>query len=155
MDGEVHELRQPQPDPVYEAQGTVTTTVADMRARIDRARADFGLPDRSEAFAVDLALALGRGDNGTRSRTWARSYGLAVIDVYDLFIVQGGSCPICCESLGDFFEAAFVVDHCHETNIVRGLLHSRCNNYLGRLGDTREAAYAELSKLIRAITYMP
>lgn len=54
---------------------------------------------------------------------------------------QGNVCKICLR------EVKLVVDHCHNTNEVRGLLCVRCNAGLGQLGDTIEG-------LERALKYL-
>ncbi len=52
---------------------------------------------------------------------------------------QKGCCAICGDSLvfPDSIKA-YCVDHCHETNKIRGLLCSLCNTGIGALGDTLE-----------------
>lgn len=59
-----------------------------------------------------------------------RTYGISDID-YDLMKQkQGGRCALCQR------EIELVVDHCHETGRVRGLLCNCCNRALGQLGDS-------------------
>jgi hypothetical protein len=48
---------------------------------------------------------------------------------------QGGKCACCLEH-----HDKLCVDHCHKTNLVRGLLCSRCNHALGHLRDNPETA---------------
>ena len=55
-----------------------------------------------------------------------RPYGLHVLDYYAMLKEQAGKCAACGEP-GD----ELVVDHCHLTDIVRGLIHSGCNSALG------------------------
>lgn len=59
-----------------------------------------------------------------------RWYGLSEADVAALAEAQGGACAICREP-----SANLVVDHCHTTSRVRGLLCSVCNGALGMLQD--------------------
>ena len=58
-----------------------------------------------------------------------RKRSLNIIEFNDLFKKQKGRCLIC-NSKGKL-----VVDHCHKTNVVRGLLCLMCNHGLGRFKD--------------------
>lgn len=49
---------------------------------------------------------------------------------------QGGNCAVCKKSInlqvmGN--KSDYVVDHCHETGVIRGVLHRSCNASLGKL----------------------
>lgn len=63
---------------------------------------------------------------------------------------QGGLCAICG---GDGFvmkgchKMKLVVDHCHETGVVRGLLCHNCNRGLGLFKDSE-------TSLVEAIKYL-
>lgn len=61
-----------------------------------------------------------------------KNYGLTEKDYLQLFFNQQGKCLICDQ------ERKLQVDHCHETNKVRGLLCMSCNVGLGMLGDNEE-----------------
>lgn len=56
-------------------------------------------------------------------------YGLFQDDYDRLYKTQNGVCKICGSS------GSLVVDHCHRTGRVRGLLCSTCNRALGMLRD--------------------
>jgi len=56
------------------------------------------------------------------------SYGLTQDEYMNIWKSQNGICPICEQPL-DFSSA--VVDHDHDTNKIRGLLHRACNLMLG------------------------
>ena len=58
-----------------------------------------------------------------------------------LFAAQDGKCAICHQ------KRKLVVDHCHSTNQVRGLLCYNCNTGLGHLGDSLEGLTAALDYL--------
>lgn len=62
---------------------------------------------------------------GMRRRHLFREYGLSVQEFDDLVKVQKGKCAICKKKV------KLVVDHCHSTGRVRGLLCSMCNGHLG------------------------
>jgi Recombination endonuclease VII len=62
-----------------------------------------------------------------------RLYGLTLDDWDRMLIEQLGCCAICNEAVLELH-----VDHCHESDIVRGLLCTSCNNGLGRFGDDPE-----------------
>ena len=69
----------------------------------------------------------GRKDKRTRAKNNARRYQLTV-EQYSNFIFQG--CMICGKN-----EGRMVIDHCHETNIIRGSLCGNCNTGLGMFKD--------------------
>ncbi len=64
-----------------------------------------------------------------------RMYGLTDEDYKNMLESQNGKCSICglpqMESTREF-----CVDHCHETNKVRGLLCFNCNTSLGKVKDS-------------------
>lgn len=66
-----------------------------------------------------------------RAYKWKLRYGLTHDEVYTLYATQNGSCAICKKSLND----VFVVDHCHSTGKVRGLLCNQCNQAIGLLNE--------------------
>lgn len=59
-------------------------------------------------------------------------FGMTEEEYNELLIKQNGACAICRKTSEG---KALAVDHCHETNKVRGLLCSNCNTALGLLGD--------------------
>lgn len=67
-----------------------------------------------------------------------RHYGIDEGQWFEMFKEQDGRCKIC---LGDGFKMiptakqTLVVDHCHATGVVRGLLCHNCNRALGLLQD--------------------
>lgn len=63
-------------------------------------------------------------------------YGITVDDFEKIFKEQNKSCAIC--GYSDLTNSKFfpVVDHCHDTGIVRGLLCMNCNNGLGKFRDS-------------------
>ena len=73
-------------------------------------------------------------------------YGLTQVAWESLFAAQGGVCAICrTENPG----RCWCTDHCHDTNLVRGILCHHCNTTLGNVKDnpeTLERAAAYLRK---------
>lgn len=65
-------------------------------------------------------------------------YGLSAGEYKLLHAYQGGKCAICRRATGKTKNLA--VDHDHETNVVRGLLCSRCNWFLGHIRDSKDVA---------------
>lgn len=60
-------------------------------------------------------------------------YGITMDQYEVMLLTQGGTCAICGES-----PEKLVVDHCHDTGAVRGLLCDFCNKALGFLKDSIE-----------------
>jgi hypothetical protein len=80
-----------------------------------------------------------------RWRRLLRCYGLSMEQYETLLAKQGGVCAICARPPAE----PPVVDHCHETGTVRGLLCRKCNFGLGLFGDDQSllaAASAYLKK---------
>lgn len=61
-------------------------------------------------------------------------YKITLEDYNKMFKEQEGKCKICNKSV-DEFKKGLVVDHCHETGKIRGLLCTNCNTGIGSLGD--------------------
>lgn len=67
------------------------------------------------------------------NRRWhLRKYGMTEEDYNELLIIQGGLCAIC-KKLPT--EKYFVIDHCHNSLKIRGLIHRTCNTAIGLLND--------------------
>lgn len=69
-------------------------------------------------------------------------YGITPEKYKEMFSNQNGKCAICNKELDNCH-----IDHCHKTNIVRGLLCIRCNMALGLLKD-------DINFLKNAIKYL-
>lgn len=67
---------------------------------------------------------------------------------------QNNKCKICNTELeiaigrGKFKNNTAVVDHCHKTNKIRGILCSKCNTGLGDFKDNAETIYKAFTYLI-------
>lgn len=73
----------------------------------------------------------------------AKRYKISENDLLAMLEASNGICTICQGPLGSFG----VVDHCHSTGSVRGLLCNDCNLGLGRFKDNIDSLY-------RAIEYL-
>ena len=101
-------------------------------------------------------------DDGRKQRRQARSkwndnnhgyfiqyrYGITGKDYDRMLTEQGGGCAICGASSPGGRDKVFAVDHCHDSNVVRGLLCPPCNRGLGQFADDPQrlrlaAAYLE------------
>ena len=82
------------------------------------------------------------------SRAWQllNYYGLTVERFEQMATAQGGVCGIC---KGPPDGSHLVVDHCHQTNRVRGLLCGKCNRAIGTLGDDPASMKAAVAYLQR------
>jgi len=79
--------------------------------------------------------ALKRGQtNFYRVRDLHKNYGITLEDFNDMIELQEGKCLICNTHL-EALTKGLVVDHCHTTGKVRGLLCSNCNSGLGMFKD--------------------
>lgn len=88
-----------------------------------------------------------------------KKYGITGADYKALLAEQDRRCRICGaehhDGVRDGMDSPLVVDHCHETGEVRGLLCPKCNMAIGLLGDdvaTAQAAadYLRSHKKVRA-----
>jgi Recombination endonuclease VII len=97
-----------------------------------------------EAPGHDAAMAAWKAKNPEYFTNWNRKhlYGLTPEDYYDLLEAQNYRCAICDEP-----SDRLCVDHCHETDQIRGLLCIRCNSMLGFARDNTE-------RLMRAADYL-
>ena len=78
-------------------------------------------------------------DEYRRGRILKHFYGITIEDYNRMLNAQGGLCAICGlteVAEGDKQRVKYLsVDHCHETDEVRGLLCRRCNSGLGFFSD--------------------
>lgn len=73
-----------------------------------------------------------------------RLYGITLAEFNEMVTDQGGRCAIC-----GVDPPRLVVDHDHESGVVRGLLCDSCNNGLGRFRDDPDALMAAAAYLLR------
>lgn len=89
-------------------------------------------------------------DWGVQSAYLLKKYGIDLDQYHAMREAQGSLCAICRKpgfKMGDSQQLLLVVDHCHDTGKVRGLLCHNCNRALGLLQDDTAA-------LSRAIGYL-
>ena len=79
----------------------------------------------------------------------ARVYGINYEEFQNLLSKQKGRCALCGCSGSGKNKDKFVVDHCHETGIVRGLLCWPCNIGLGMFKDKPEL----IAKVVKYLDY--
>lgn len=75
-----------------------------------------------------------RGEDARRAHRDAalrRKYGMTADEVDALLTEQEGRCAICRTAKPGGRWGSFMVDHDHETGLVRGLLCYRCNTRIG------------------------
>lgn len=65
-----------------------------------------------------------------------REYGLLLTDVQRMLEQQDHKCPICGVTIGIGANYTAVVDHCHTTGEIRGMLCDLCNRGLGHYQDS-------------------
>lgn len=72
---------------------------------------------------------------------YKRAYGITLADFNTMFISQNGKCKLCSRelSLVNNTPDRAVVDHCHSSGNIRGILCNECNRGLGYFRDNPEA----------------
>lgn len=86
----------------------------------------------------------------TRNYDLKKSYNISIEDYEKMFQSQNECCAICKKHVsktGMTRKKNLCVDHCHETQQIRGLLCDKCNRGLGLLGDS-------IANLASAISYL-
>lgn len=74
-------------------------------------------------------------------------YDISLSDYNKLICDQSGRCAICDTTEPKGRRNVFVVDHCHKTGKVRGLLCNHCNTGIGKLKDNIELLQKAISYL--------
>lgn len=74
-----------------------------------------------------------------------RKYGISPEQRDEMIKQQDGNCAICEQALGESPHT----DHCHETNVVRGILCINCNQGLGKFKDSTDRLNAAISYLAK------
>jgi hypothetical protein len=74
------------------------------------------------------------------------SFGITLEKYEQMLKEQGGVCAIC-KKTPEENGKSLAVDHCHETNKVRGLLCNNCNVAIGFLGNSQDIAHNTIAYL--------
>lgn len=69
----------------------------------------------------------------SREANLKHRYGITLVDYNEMLLQQNCRCKIC-----EMESSGLVVDHCHDSGDVRGLLCSSCNQGLGFFKDSPE-----------------
>lgn len=90
-----------------------------------------------------------RDKKADTNRWWTiqNKYGLTKEQYLSLVESQNGNCKICGIHQSENTHSYLYVDHCHDTNIIRGLLCRSCNSLLGMAKD-------DIAILNNAINYL-
>lgn len=83
---------------------------------------------------------------GNRRSLIKQRYGISAEDKISMLSIQGNLCAICGTDKPNT-ATGWHIDHCHETNKVRGILCQQCNNMLGNAKECIET-------LEKAIKYL-
>jgi hypothetical protein len=76
-----------------------------------------------------------------------RQYGMSLADLREMYEAHDGRCGICKIEHPFSGPGSLVVDHCHDTGKVRGMLCGRCNSAIGLF---KENMY----NLVQAMNYL-
>ena len=76
-------------------------------------------------------------------------FGIELSDYQDMLAIQNGACAICGHS--DMSNPNYfpLVDHCHKTGRIRGLLCMNCNQALGKFKDDTHRLFSAIAYLTR------
>ncbi len=106
--------------------------------------------NRDDYNAKRLAWANGNRERRTRQARNSHlkmNFGITLEEQNELVKKQDNRCSICKNIFKEIIDKSkrrrggFVVDHCHKTGKVRGLLCSKCNSGLGYFKDSVDNLY--------------
>lgn len=71
----------------------------------------------------------------TRARELKRKYNITIDVESEMYCTQSGKCAVCNYKFKEYDDGSnsndFVIDHCHSSGLVRGLLCNKCNQGIG------------------------
>lgn len=79
-------------------------------------------------------------------------FGITIEQYSQILEKQENKCKICKRHKNEFTKS-LIVDHCHDTGKIRGLLCDNCNRGLGQFKDSIESLNSALEYLKDSITY--
>ena len=94
-------------------------------------------------------------EDGFSRKYLNKTYNITLEEYREMFIYQEDRCAICGGlgfKMADNVKKFLVVDHCHSSGKVRGLLCHNCNRGLGLFQDSVENLNAAIDYLERATT---
>lgn len=89
---------------------------------------------------------LRRTPEKNRRNNLKHNFNITLEDYNNLLESQNGKCAICWKDKSDFGKS-LAIDHCHKTNVIRGILCFHCNSAIGKFKD-------DCGLLKRAIEYL-
>lgn len=93
-------------------------------------------PDKRKAAEQKWRIA---NPDTVRNAYLKREHGITLVEYNAMFASQNFSCAICREPEPTGLNDKWHVDHCHRTNVVRGILCGGCNSGLGQFRDNATA----------------
>lgn len=90
-----------------------------------------------------------RWDRANARRKSLYKHGIALARYKEMKVEQGGRCAICRTDQFGGRGKQLVVDHDHESGLIRGLLCDACNVGLGRFKDNADSLHAAILYLAR------
>lgn len=101
---------------------------------------------REKAKSAAKAWAENNPD-GKKAQRLAAAYGISLSDFKEMMATQNNACAICGYSDMSDPKMFPVVDHCHTTGKIRGILCASCNHGLGKFKD-------DVTRLMLAAAYL-
>lgn len=119
------------------------------KCKIEKPKTDFhkrtnrpcGVRSQCKECYSKYPKKLKRREGYMRQYDLNKSYGLTCNDYEIMLEIQKGCCKICKRHLNEVSnkrKKALCVDHCHNTNVIRGLLCDKCNRGIGLFNDSPE-----------------
>jgi hypothetical protein len=102
--------------------------------------------DRKKALAINRSWYDNNKDKAKHSYL-QRKYGMTFSEYNSLLQQQSGVCAICFTK--EVLDKSLIVDHCHQTGKVRGLLCDKCNFAIGLLKDNPETIMSAFNYIIK------